>query len=516
MLGIDVGDNSIRVVNLRRRGGAFVVGDPLETPFSKMQGEDVSVLAKHLAEALRARGWQGQKAVLTLPRRCCFVRRFAAETLGDFGGVVNGSLSKAAVEAVLARARESMLVPAEQLVLDLWDHTGIFTGDDNDAAGGSKDGEVLVAAAEKSAVDFCRELAQAAGVKVQSVELRSLASINGLMFHWHDAAEENIAVVYVEGYQADVALLDANGLRSLQWLTVGRRPDEKTDAVDSSDLIEQLRQVFNTEKLSDHGCVPQRMFIAHRGEPSDVVRPDVAQLERELKIPVSACQSFDGLVSWADQEGQKALVEFVPALGAALDGLGASAAYFDFLHPRGRATKRPRRISWKPLMAIAATLLVAGSVYWLNLVQQRQKQLRELEGQISQTAPEREMILATRAKWELFRSFLPAQEGGSRQEYLGILYEITRLFPHTKEAYVTELYITPKLSVGGGSSSDITIKGQANKDEVATKFFEDLEQSPMFEDVKRGPITRESENALYQVGFSVTCKLERGGGGAGS
>ena len=148
----------------------------------------------------------------------------------------------------------------------------------------------------------------------------------------------------------------------------------------------------------------------------------------------------------------------------------------------------------------------------MHLARERQDALRMLDGQIAATAPARKAMLGARAKWNLFRSYLPGEAGGSRRAYLNIIYEITKLFPSTGQAYVTELTITPRMGGSVTSTYDITIRGQAITDDVATNFIKDLQSSSMFQEAKQGTIARESggENPLYPVRFSVTCNLSRG------
>ena len=81
MLGIDIADNSIRIVSLRRRGNSLVLQGILELPFESNQATDPIALGAILKEALLDKGWLGQSAVMTLPDCLGFVKRYSLKNL---------------------------------------------------------------------------------------------------------------------------------------------------------------------------------------------------------------------------------------------------------------------------------------------------------------------------------------------------------------------------------------------------------------------------------------------------
>jgi len=254
MLGIDIASQSIRIVNLRRRGGHFQLQEPLELPLEAETFSDPLVLGKELRSALESRGWQSQKAVLTLPRRLCFIRRFTRDALQTTSGSPEESLARPTMDSLLHMTRDSLLVSADQLVFDLWNGTADWKG----KAEESRERTILLGAAQKNAVQFYLQMAEAAGLKSPGLELRSLAAINGLLFQWHEAQEDHIAVVYVDQVFADVAFLDSDGLVSLQSL--GISAGSSGSAVEFQDLVQQLQQAFNAIKLTDPNYFPKRLF----------------------------------------------------------------------------------------------------------------------------------------------------------------------------------------------------------------------------------------------------------------
>ncbi|MFC1782125.1 hypothetical protein ACFL02_00900 [Planctomycetota bacterium] len=502
MLGIDIGDNSIRVVNLERQGSGFRLRGTLEVAFTPEQSSEPTQWGRLLGEALSQVDWRDQKAVMTIPSRFCFIRYFPAGMVASEAGEHNELLDKEQAEKLLDRVRQSMMAPTEQLVFDLW----IGSTRPVPAAveePGSGYG-VLVGAAQQTAVRFCRDLAAVAAVRVQSLELRSLAAINGLLLNWHEAAEENIAVVYLESDRADVAIINPEGIVSLPSVILST--DESDPNLDAwcDNLIQQLRRIFNTAKLADAGSTPERLFVAgYLPSGREYLEKLVRQLHQKLSFEVALCSPWRGIIHQKEDQ-QTDLSPYIPALGAAFDGLEASPTWFNFLLPRGARIKKKPYFTWKPFALTAVLAVIMLSVFWFYLVQQKNATLQDLNYQIGQAAPALETTRRAREKWNLFRSYVPAPQGGARLEYLRILGEISRLFPSTEVAYVSSLEIFDRATAG----NDITITGFVFEGQVLTNFVNNLENSPMFQDVRRfGPDMVSKLN--YPFSFTVTCNLRR-------
>ena len=564
MLGIDISEKMIRVVRLRRRGSGFLLLPPLEVPIEPQQADDPVALGKRLGEALRSRGWYKKKTVMTLPDRLCFIRRLPREETGDAHTKSKGRLHKTTVENLLNTARQTMLVSADDLVLDLWTKGRPLTT--KKSAEVERKEVILLGAAQKSVVAFCRELAAASGIKVLSLELRSLASVNGLLFNWHEASEENIAVVFLSSQQVDIAFMDVEGLFSLQTLKL--TSGSKGSVEDSgAAFLKQLPRVFNTLKLSDPDRVPQRVFLGASSRLIGSLQPLAEQLRQKIGIEVSICSPEAGLVvAGSQKEKQDRLSEtdshfppasqlppsshtpqtvadtadFQPAIGAALDGLAATPTWFDFRHPQGRFSEKKKPISWKPFVFAGVASILLGCAFWLSLVQQKITERDQLNTSLNQLQPELEKIAKAKNNWHLFRSYLPSSQGGDRLSYLNILYEINQIMPNTGEAYLTSLTIIGKKSTSPATPSDILITGRVSKgdvitgkvgpgeeatgkispqeamsakdgqSDVSTGFIARLNNSNLFHKAEQAAsLTLDVTDSLYPFSFSVTCNLRR-------
>jgi hypothetical protein len=507
MLGIDIGKNEIRVVNLRRRGSGFLLYKPVEVPFTAEQSSDPQELGKLLGQALQNTGWNAHKGVMTIPRQHCFIRYFDAEVLQLKNiKTPKGHLNKTAIDTLIARAASSILVPAEQLVFDLWSNS---EGGDSDRVEEPDNNYnrkgILIGAAQKGAVEFCRQLAAAAGIKILSLELRSLAAINGLLFHWHESQEENIAVVYLEDDYADIGIMDSDGLISLQSVNTESNHGHNHQGSQSDNLSEHLSRVFNTVRLSHSHCAPERIFLAQDdNQDQNPAEERANNFRNKLGIEVSFCTSLQEVFTLKEPSPEN-ISKFIPALGAALDGLEVSPTWFNLLHPRGSRVKKKKHLSWKPFAFLALAAVVLTCVFWISLVQQKYQALRDLKDQLVQTNPNLEITRQAREKWNLFHSYLPAASGGTRRSYLLIVGEISQLFPDTESAHVTRLEIISKS--GATAGYNISIAGNVSESMVLNDFVARLNGSQMFQEVKQAGTTLVPGNLYYPYSFSVTCNL---------
>lgn len=497
MLGIDIGKKTIRVVRLTQRKSTFILHGALEIAFDLEQARDPVALGGVLQSALLEKGWENEPAVIAMPHRLCFVMRYSLDSLGVTAPTEGDVLSKSTVERLLDAARQSILTPSEELVFDLWYDVTRLT-----SRGGSESmRSVLVGAVRKSVVDFCVTLAEVSGVKLKSLELRSVASINGLLFHWEKDSQDSIAVVYQSDGRADLAMMDQYGLVSLQMLNLGG--DGNGEA-----LVEQLPRVFNTMKLDYSGYKAGRLYLAADSGVDSKLEALSGQLSERLGMEVSLC-SVESLLDWPEDGPVEKALDYVPAIGVALNGLKVTPVWFDFLHPHGRLRKKTSRISLRPFIFVVIAILLFFSVFWGIAVQDKKTFIKDRDQEIADLVPRLEEGVAIRQKWNLFQSYLPASSDGSRAEYVKILYEISRLMPDTNEAYVEVLTINRDSDSLLGNYT-VTITGRINKTEDLNDFIGRLNASRMIQVAQTTEPSKRNEDDLYQFSFSVSCTM-RGG-----
>ena len=500
MLGIDIGNSAIRIVVVRRnRSGSLVLQQRSELPIEPSELSDPVGLGRRLDVHLRQLSCRDRRAVMTLPPGVCFVRRFELDSDRDGAHWTDGQLLDDL--GLLERISKSMLVSTDDLVIDV-----CRRGDSS-----AEDAGILVGAAGRAAVQFCRNLTEACGLKVQLLQLRSLAAINGLLPHWCDSDVRNIAVLSLEPQRGDLAVFDANGLVSLQAISASSA-ELSSDGPAVDDLVDQLHQCFNSMRLSGLDSSPGRLFIAAVSPLAGVLDDLAAVLPGRLGMEVSVCSDWSGqkVLSYSDVADGVDITDYAPALGAAFDGLSFGPCQFDFLHPRCNNGQKKVKISWRPLLLILGVTLSLGLVAFFHMVQQQRRQINMLRNNIAQLQPQRQKMLQDRQSWSLFGSFLPVEQAGRRHCYLEILHEITRLFPETSDAHVTVLTISAVGKAASSTDYDIEIIGNVRAGDVVTEFITRLNDSDMFQEAKLArSLTQDPADTLYPYSFSVMCNLHR-------
>ncbi|MCH9022338.1 MAG: hypothetical protein IID32_06205, partial [Planctomycetes bacterium] len=413
---------------------------------------------------------------------------------------INSNLSRSAIDELYRLAQQSVMVPADQLVFDVWISPRLQRQDSQGHASGS----VLLGAVSREVVRVGQAIAHESGIKIQSLSLRSLAKINGLLVHWHDTQEENFAVVIQDGSEVDVGIFDDDGIYSLQTLLLeSSGSDEQGQA---AELADELGRVFSTVRLNQQGKGPQRLYFARAHKAIAPNDPFVEIIGSKLGVPVSSCDLLDESFVRKAGDSDEAVTAYAAAIGAAMDGLAASPISFNFHHPSLARTHKKKQITWKPFAVAACVALASAVGYWGYLVDQKTTHLATLKSMRDSFKPDLARSIEAHANWNLLREFIPAGDGGNRLRQLNILYEATRLFPDTTDAYVSELTIADR--AGQPSGYDMTIKGKLRQSEVVTAFIVRLNESERFHEAKRiGDLTSDPGDTLYPYSFSVSCNL---------
>ena len=481
MLGIDIGDNQIKILNLKRKRGKWAVTGSAEISYNKDQ--QVEITGQNLLKLLASQGWCKKDAVVSIPNKPCFVKRL------EVNEVHTGSLSKTEIDNLISKAKNSLVASAENMVFDIWQPKLSPSGTRY----------ALVGAAQKNSISFARQLAEYCGIKIKSIELRPVAIINGLMNCWNDAEEQNIAVIYKDVSRFIVAIFDRLGLVSIQTAPIG--------SGDPNDNANIILRIFNTIKLKSDSSLPSRIFlsgVSSSNENTNWENELAAIIAYNTSMEVTVCVP-DLDVIWQTENPTHA-PNFAGALGAAFDGAGASSITFDFLRIKEKKQDNKKNGQTTLLVAIFLLALLA-LVLWISIVGQRKSTIKRLENDISNSVPLKTQVYTAQSHWVNCMKYIHESKGGSRMEYLKVLYEISRLMPDTDKAYLTNLSVyTDKNDTG--YNVKITVK--ATEATLITELIESLNQSDKFKDIKQdGARTHDETDAFYPISFSVTFNLNR-------
>ncbi len=481
MLGIDIGNNQINILNLKRKRGKWTVTGSAVISYGKDQ--QVESIGKKLLNIIGKQGWNKRDAVISIANKPCFVKRL------EVNEVHTGTLSRAEIDNLISKAKNSLVASAENMVFDIWQPRLSHIG--NRFA--------LIGAAQKSSILFARQLADYCGLKLKSIELRPVAILNGLMNCWNNAEEQNIAVIYKDISRFVVAIFDNLGLVSIQTTPIG--------SGDANDDANQILRIFNTIKLKSDSSLPNRIFL------SGISNTEFSKWENDLgaiiahntSMEVTTCDT-DLDIAWQADNSDHA-PDFAGALGAAFDGVGASPVSFDFLHIKEKKTQDNKNNSHTTLLIAIILLSMLALILWISIVGQRKSTIRRLEKDVANSEPLKTQVYDAQSHWVSCMKYIHEAKGGSRLEYLKVLYEISRRMPETDKAYLTNLSVYTDKNENGYNVK-LTVK--ATEATLITELIESLNKSDKFKDIKQdGARTHDETDTFYPISFSVTFNLNR-------
>lgn len=510
MLGIEINHHRIRMVQVKRRGNEYHWVDAAEIALDQTVQEEPLRIAQRINDVIEQRGWKRQQAVLVLDRHPYVLKRVAAPA----GWQGSQALSHGMIDQILEQVHQSMLGPLEHLTFDFCVQTPNL-----DIRPVRLPTEILAAGAEKKQVDFYAAIAGHLRIKVHAMELPPLASINGLLPYWQRHKEETIAVVYWFENRLDIAIIGTHGILSLQSVAIAPSSEEQGSAVGA--MLAELNRYVNTLKLASPQVSPQSFYVAGSCETQRaLLEANAALLEQTLAASCMICHKLHHVFLPDEKKKTLELWAFVPALGAAYNGLGVCQTAFNFLHPRGRASEPKKQFSWRPFLFILFGIILIMGLYWSNEIRQRRQILTDLNASIEHEQPKLETIRQAKKDWMLLRSFVASKGGdslfdGRRRQMIRVLAEISSLFPDSSQAYITDLTVSDLAALASPTTAtDISIRGKVSQGDSVPDFIDKLNKSELFQEAKQaGVLAKDATDPLYPTTFSITCNLRRSTGG---
>lgn len=202
-IAIDVGEDSVRAVQLRRADSTLRVNNLAKVEFGESEEEDSS---EHLTDALkqlcRTPGLQGKAVTLHLPPEAVF----------SFPVTFEAKATDDLEEALLREAQHSFPHPLSELVVD---YASL------DAASEANDGRyrATVIGVHRPVLDTWLSAARAAGVSVEAVDY-SVSSLWRLHTHYHPSTSNPSVLCHVGRRRSMICVVTGESIlahRNVRW-----------------------------------------------------------------------------------------------------------------------------------------------------------------------------------------------------------------------------------------------------------------------------------------------------------
>lgn len=316
---------------------------------------------------------------------------------------------------------------------------------------------LLVAAVRIPVVDHYRQIALAAGVKLEGLGLRPYANISCVNACVKRGGVESVALVHITADETEIDVLVGPDLvfsRSAVMSLVADAPqwDSRHDRSVRDVVAEVVRSLQSYQAMEGGRAVDAVLVAGGIGIEAQVARA----LSVGLGVP---CEVLDPAGAFRLAREQSASA-FICPLGLAFGSPRRGVLAFDFIHPKRPVRRRSRaRIAAVAMAACVAALALSTVVGGGIQLHGKRKLHKDLVGQKNE-------LLAKNKQANEARARLRAIEGWRRQErdWLAHWAYLVALLPPCEEMYVTSMKAgrdgSLRMSVRATSAQAITELGR--------------------------------------------------------
>jgi len=466
IVAVDLDGRKLRlaIATIGRRGRPRLhrmLSVPLPVDDRTLDLSDPEATGAWIAEALDRLRVRTTQAIMAVPRAKVILKPVILPPVDDFHEL--GAMVKLQVSRDLPFAEDYAII--DFTVQSHYASGGL--GDEQEGAPESERVEVLAAGVEKSVVDYYCRLAAAAGLKLQSLGLRSYSNTHCLEYCQKIPMAEDLAFVSLRPDEITISVLTGRLLAFCRTASVGISDDTAfhTDSADREETLvatlarEVGRSLQSYDGMAQQGQVQHVLIAGDTGLEERVV----AELDGQLGL---SCERFDPgenlKLSAVQREDARGAVSVI---GMASRAGSTEELPFDFLNPRKlEAPKDPHRFRKWLLPAAAAlfALLLVGTGY--AIVNKKKGALRKLAQDI-----QLERIATQGAEKPIRAAAAIKSWTQSDRRWLDHWAYVSAILPPC-----TDLYVGSFQSSAAGS---IRLSVQARTDEILAQLDERLREA---------------------------------------
>ena len=504
---IDFDGEHLRIVQASPQGDAARVTRVVSAAFAPGEGKrEPGAFGVALKKALEEHRIKTREVIFALSRSQVVLRPLQVPMVADvqeLSSVVNFQISKdlpfrleeAVVDFKVLRTLESAPVAAQEAPKDS------ETAGDETAGGGSRL-EVLVGAVKKEHVLFHQAVAQAAGLKLAGLALRSTGIARVMAQCYPIEAGGSTAVISVRHDEVTIEIIDQHGLVFSRVAGVppnaeaeGGRAEEVprengVEAFLSRFGMEVVRSLHSYEGMMGHEPVRKLLVVGGTGFEKEISKA----LQSRVSIPVEQLDPSDCLKG-RGADRVEASVCF-PAIGLAYSALQPAGLPLDFANPKRPPVQRnTKRI--KMLAAAVAGIAVLFTVLGVraHLIGEREEIRDAAQLELADAEKKQKIYRATILQSRVVSSWM-AQE----QNWLDHLAYISSILPGADQVYVSALTTTPQ--------HVIRMAVQARSGEILSELDKKLRAAGY--EVKPLSITPSNDKHGYNFRTTVEVLIPRG------
>jgi Tfp pilus assembly PilM family ATPase len=380
--------------------------------------------------------------------------------------------------------------------------------------------DVLVAAVRRSVVEYYRQIAAGAGVRLLRLGLRPYADLRAVQAYADIAMAEPVAILHLTADEVEINIAVGSSLVFSRSAVVpigprpGRSAPQDPAAPPAHDpiytaVMEVARSLRTYQSLQRGRQVGTIILAGGTG----IEEPLAEELRHHLRLE---CIRFDpgpalglaeagakktpGVFSAPHPSGPSGTrhresfsppetAGFISALGLAAGHARTDALPYDFLHPKRPPVERNRaRQLGIAGGAAAAAILLAAVISAVVVLRGRGVEVRGLQGQLADLKQEAKAVEALGAavraveKWD-----------AGRRRWLDHWARLSGCFPSCEDVYVTGIEVAP--------DGSLNFAVRASTTDVLERLGERLDAAGYA--FRPGPVTTIKNDLRYQVSTNV-------------
>jgi len=419
VVAVDMDRREMRICQGVRRGKRVRPTRLLRLPPAAANVEDPEKLGELLAGQIESAGLRGALA-MALPRSEAVLKPLtlpAGTQEAELPGMVRYQMEK------------DLAFRPEEAVIDF----AVSSAPDKIDAGEEEPGgvEVVAAAVRASVVERYRQIARAAGTKLEYLALRPFCDLRCIRAYHRPETQGLIGLLHVTSGEVEVSVLAARALVLSRSIALSEQPPDANPQAPPADTIERIalaahRTVQSFQAMGRDRQVKEFLVAGGTGLESAVAE----KLQARLGIESHPFR-IDGLQ--ADEADEATAL--ISAVGLAVVVCDRRPLAVDFLHPkRPRSPRNTRPLRTGGLIAAAGLAMAAAIGTGHRHLAGKRTRIQALQAQLTQLKAQDKQVRALARRVQAIESWV-----GERRCWLDDLAQLSSLLPPCQRAYVTSL-----------------------------------------------------------------------------
>jgi Tfp pilus assembly PilM family ATPase len=431
VLALELDAGALYIAEAVRRGRQAQVTRVATVPLpadGSVDSYDPQASGAWIRTALKKADFRSAPVVVCVPRRKVILKLLSLPP-----GIQESEL----VSMVHLQLSKDLTFPVDEAIVDFVTHT---EGDSSTDTGshGPRGTKVVVGAVKRELVAFFQSQADAAGIRLHGIGLRSYGNVRYLDYCDVVPSDANAGLICLQGYEVTVDILERGQLAFSRAAAIepSRLFQEQAGGLvrDTGHVSALTTEVMRTLQSYSHEDRPNEVDHIFIGGSTGLEAELVEQLAERLRLP---CERLDpsGAMKLSEPDDVTAARACIGPIGLALAACEAPRLAIDFLRPKEPA-KNPNESRLRKVFFVAVGLAAVFCVaaFCHSYVQGKRAGIPFLEQQISKLVKKKKT-----ARRDILRGSLVRGWQQERGEWLDHWAYLSLVLPEKKDIYVSEV-----------------------------------------------------------------------------